>query len=228
MPYHTPDAPPSGEYFCRVFRVPKSPAFLSLVDGAISELCKDYRFEQVGDLTPEETAQLFTVMFLEAMEAGNVCMSNVQVDIFYDAKANNVAGGGITANVNTDIFFTTPSPENAGNVSVASQYFTVQPGLYIIEMNHVIRAAAAFIATSFLHLQPSFTPVAFGVVGSMPANAEYMLALRHVERVSAETVYAIACRSNVSRATDALGVPGNITGFPEVYGSVSFTRLGDA
>lgn len=62
MPYLTPNAPPD-QTVCRVIKIPADAAWLSIVDGALSELMKVYRFEQFGDYTPEQTAARFMEMY---------------------------------------------------------------------------------------------------------------------------------------------------------------------
>lgn len=71
--YLTPDAPPANEFICRRLRIPASVDFLSLVTGAIASLMFESSYEKHGELTPEETAQLFKQMYLE-IETEYGCM----------------------------------------------------------------------------------------------------------------------------------------------------------
>lgn len=71
--YLTPDAPPANEFICRRLRIPASAEFLSLVGGAIASLMFESSYEKHGELTPEETAQLFKRMYVE-METEYGCM----------------------------------------------------------------------------------------------------------------------------------------------------------
>lgn len=71
--YLTPDAPPPNEFICRRLRIPASAAFLSLVGGAIASLMFESAWEQEGELTPEETAQLFKRMYID-IETEYGCM----------------------------------------------------------------------------------------------------------------------------------------------------------
>jgi hypothetical protein len=62
MPYLTPDSAP-GTTICRTLVIPADTYWLAIVNGALSELCKKWNFEKYGELTPEETAEAFAVMF---------------------------------------------------------------------------------------------------------------------------------------------------------------------
>lgn len=229
MPYLTPDSPPAGEFFCRVLRVPATPAFLSLVDGAITELCKAYNFEQFGTLTPDETAELFIRMWVDAMNEGNVCMPTTGLDVFYDQVAQNMPGGGILANTPIEVFFGTADTDNDGHVTVGSGFeFTVQPGRYLVQAQHILRAASAAIMAMWMREAVSGTIVRQGSHVNPPTNVQGPLHVAAIIHPTVTTVYEFMARSSVARATDAFGVPANIAGFPENYGAVSFLRVGDA
>lgn len=73
MPYLTPDFPPTGDFICRRLRIPNDLTVIQLVNGAISELMKEFNFEQSGAMTPAETVQLFSQMYLEYVES-SACM----------------------------------------------------------------------------------------------------------------------------------------------------------
>lgn len=74
MPYFTPESLPT-EYRCRRLRIPDGVDWLSIVNGALAQLTYPYNFEKLNesDLTPELTAETFTMMFLEYME-GEACL----------------------------------------------------------------------------------------------------------------------------------------------------------
>jgi hypothetical protein len=61
MPYLTPDTAPS-DTICRSLVIPNDWRWISIVNGALSELMYERRFEQFGTATPEETAAVFQVM----------------------------------------------------------------------------------------------------------------------------------------------------------------------
>lgn len=73
MPYLTPNSAPANSFVCRRVFIPNNLDFLMLVNGALSELCFEYNFEQFGDLTPDETAQIFRDMFTRYIRS-NACM----------------------------------------------------------------------------------------------------------------------------------------------------------
>lgn len=72
MPYPTPDTLPTT-FRCRRLRIPDDVLWLEIVNGALVELIKDYNFEAVGDVTPEEAAQVFQDMFFEYLK-GEPCL----------------------------------------------------------------------------------------------------------------------------------------------------------
>lgn len=65
--YLTPNAPPVGR-FCRQLQIPDDPAWVGLVDGALSQLAEAASWREFGTLTPEETAEAMLAMLLEAWE----------------------------------------------------------------------------------------------------------------------------------------------------------------
>jgi len=58
MPYLTPDSAP-GDTICRTIVIPNQLDWITIVNGALSELFKAHNFEQYGSLTPQETADTF-------------------------------------------------------------------------------------------------------------------------------------------------------------------------
>lgn len=56
MPYLTPDSIPEGDT-CRPLLIPNSSEWLALVSGAISELSKEWNWEQFGSVTPAQAAE---------------------------------------------------------------------------------------------------------------------------------------------------------------------------
>lgn len=64
MPYLTPSSTPA-DTVCRRLYIPNSPEWLAVVNGAISELMKPYRWEQFGAVSPEEAAERMQQMYLE-------------------------------------------------------------------------------------------------------------------------------------------------------------------
>lgn len=63
--YLTPDAPPVGR-FCRQLQIPDDPAWVGLVDGALSQLAEAGSWRESGTLTPEETADEMLAMLEQA------------------------------------------------------------------------------------------------------------------------------------------------------------------
>lgn len=62
MPYLTPDTAPP-DTVCRTLVIPNDKFWLSIVNGALSDLGYSYRYEKFGTATPEETAAVFQAMF---------------------------------------------------------------------------------------------------------------------------------------------------------------------
>jgi len=60
----TPNFPPEHKAYTRQLLIPATADFLSLVNGALLELCHPYNFEQDGEMTPQETADFFTSLWL--------------------------------------------------------------------------------------------------------------------------------------------------------------------
>lgn len=69
----TPDTPPANAYICRRLYIPAEPTVIALVNGALSTLLQDNRYEQYGQMSPEDTVQMFQEMWLSYIES-DVCM----------------------------------------------------------------------------------------------------------------------------------------------------------
>jgi microcystin-dependent protein len=67
MPFHTPDTP-TTDMVCWVFTLPKSLDVRSLLMGALSTLTRVSNWQQVGTLTPLESASLFSEILLSQKE----------------------------------------------------------------------------------------------------------------------------------------------------------------
>lgn len=63
--YLTPDSVPVGR-FCRQFQVPDDPAWVGILDGAVSELMNPEMWRETGELTPEEAAEVWSEMVFDA------------------------------------------------------------------------------------------------------------------------------------------------------------------
>jgi microcystin-dependent protein len=68
----TPNTPSSG-YVCFTLRIPNSEEFKAIVNGALLPLLSPYNFEQEGDLSPLDTAELFQQMYDDWLNGRN-CM----------------------------------------------------------------------------------------------------------------------------------------------------------
>lgn len=71
--FTTGNEPPTGEYICRRFYVPKDFHFITAFDGALSLLADAENWTQGGNMLPEVAAQLATDMLLEGYQQ-SVCM----------------------------------------------------------------------------------------------------------------------------------------------------------
>jgi microcystin-dependent protein len=80
----TPNSPNSGQFICWPLWLPDSVEFFALAMGALCPLCYDFNWEQVGELTPEETAQLF-VDALSRSTTGERCMEIGTIVLFAGA-----------------------------------------------------------------------------------------------------------------------------------------------
>lgn len=220
----TPDTIPA-ETICRVLFIPNDTEIRASVNGAISELIFPSNWEQVGAVTPAEMAAAMDTMFWDYVVSE--CGATMEVDLFTNEASPTTAGGGVVAGTPQQLFFQTVAALNAGNVSVAGTLFTIQPGTYLIEMEQIGRCAAASLWVTWLELATPGTMIARGLTGNPPSNVQFLNRLRTIQQFAVATGVDFWIRSSVTRATDALGVPHNFAGFNNVYGSVTFTRLGD-
>jgi len=107
MPYLTPDNPSEG-FICRVLQIPNSTLFLSIVEGCLLDLVYPRSFEQFGDLTPEETAQLFYDMWdafhRSVCEGGEMacCYDVVNYRITPDGFIEQSVNGGEWTSITND------------------------------------------------------------------------------------------------------------------------------
>lgn len=68
MPYHTPETLPPT-FICRRLRIPNDIGFLMAVNGALAELAKEYNWEQVGAVTPEQARAAMLDMLLDTLDS---------------------------------------------------------------------------------------------------------------------------------------------------------------
>jgi len=230
MPYLTPDAPPEGEYYCRTVLIPRSPEFLALFDGALDQLAKESNYEQFGDLTPEETAYLWLQAWVGQSDAGSECVEpgvTTAVDVFYHRLNQGTAGGGITANTETKIPFNVAGEHNAGNVALATNQFTVQPGKYWIEMEHLCAASSTYLNVQ-IYLQGGSAVNDYFQMTYLVGQNIMRLAARRVIDIPIARDVEFRVLHGTTVATNFFGTPANRSGFLENYGWVSFLRIGDA
>lgn len=74
MPFLTPNVPPDELTICRRIKLPAHTDWLSLVNGALAVLTKDYNFEQFGTATVAETVQFFEQFYLDYIDSTDYCM----------------------------------------------------------------------------------------------------------------------------------------------------------
>lgn len=218
--YLTPESIPVEET-CRALYIPNNQEIVAAVYGALLELSYPYNWELFGAITPEEIAYEMQTRVLAFMDSE--CMP--QLDIFSDEPTQGTAGGGITANTNTEIFFQDAHPDNAGNVVLDAPDFIVSPGTYFVEMTHLLRASSASLQICWLKQTSNSNIIQEGMHFNPPTNVQGVLQLKTILVVAEETSYTFMARSTVSRASDAFGEPANVTGHVEHYGQVSFMRL---
>lgn len=58
----TPDTPPEKRFYFRTLQIPATSEFLGLVSGALIELAQSHNYEEAGELTAQETADIFLAM----------------------------------------------------------------------------------------------------------------------------------------------------------------------
>lgn len=69
----TSDVPPTGEYICRLLRIPNNVYFIANVNGALLSLCEEWNWEQFGAMTVAETVAAMIIMYGEYSQ-GTVCL----------------------------------------------------------------------------------------------------------------------------------------------------------
>lgn len=112
MPYLTPNAPPD-DTVCRTLRIPNDVFWLSIVDGALSELTKDFRFEAYGDYSPEDTAARFRDMYDDFVSQG------CEMACCYDVVEHRVTSGGeMQVRVNGGDWQTDPNDPRKTGISL--------------------------------------------------------------------------------------------------------------
>lgn len=150
----------------------------------------------------------------------------MMIDSFRHNETQGTAGGALTANADMPIPFNVEYGDNEGNVTLASDVFTVSPGVYFVTMNHVLFIGAVTDEVA-VWLGESATPgnlKIFGITQRISSD-------EHQLHCSGELVVATPIdlkfyvRSPTGRATDAFGLAANIANHAEVYGSATFIRL---
>lgn len=133
--YLTPDSIPVGR-FCRTFRVPDSPAWVGLLDGVVSELMNPEMWREFGELTPEEAAEVWTSMVLEAWQE-TACPAGVPTpywdeasDLQDEADASVQTWYGIfdgTFHETVENFVIAGFVAYAGGIGAAVRFLTIAP-----------------------------------------------------------------------------------------------------
>lgn len=224
--YITPDAIPTDK-ICRVLFIPDDPTFRAAVDGALTELAYTFSWEEVAGVTVEAAAEAAGSM-LDLYFAQN-CEETIMptVDVFYHRLNQNTNGGGITANTETPIPFNTAGANNHGNVSLASNVFTLVPGLYRVEMRHKITPSSGYLNIYSTDVPGSF----LGDDNDMGWAIGTNLMLATVDRIVnavVQTDIRFLIQHGTTVATTFFGAPKNRSGYLEMYGAAFFTRLGAA
>lgn len=225
MPYLTPDTIPT-ERVCRTLKIPADLDIVGAVSGALLELTKPYNWEQFGAVTPDEIAQEMVVMLNDYLESECEAGSMLEIDIFYQRANQGVNGGAISANTQTPIPFGTNGQFNAGNVSHGANGFTVQPGLYDIELFHKITPSSSYI-NCYMGLNGSFSGLDDNQIGYAIGTNLMALSIRRLLNAEEVTVVQFWCQHGTAVGNTFFGAAKNRAGFLEMYGWVQFTRIGD-
>lgn len=221
----TPDEIPA-ETICRVLFIPNELEIVASVNGALCELIYARNWEQVGAVTPAEMSEAMQTMFWDYEQSE--CNFMQKPDIFYDQKAQNTHGGGISANVLTDIFFQTANSLNAGFVTGGAPNFIVSPGLYEYDIWHVIRGDAVTQMKCLLLNDDTANVVQVGLTDREDSSNFCTLRVTGMVNVAAETEFVYQIISSDALASTALGLAMNVTSLVEVYGQAVWRRLGAA
>lgn len=118
MPYLTPDDMPIS-YVCRRLRIPDDIQWLEIVNGALYSLIQVRNFELHGDVTPEDTAQVFQDMFLDYLKGEACLLGSIQLYSVNAFPDGILACDGAT-------YLRTDYPH----------LYAVLPTLYIIDADH--------------------------------------------------------------------------------------------
>lgn len=227
MPYLTPDTIPA-ETLCRSVCVPNDFRIVGAVSGALLELTYEHNWELYGSVTPGAMAdKMVEVVFAFLQGACVPEGAVVEVDAFYHIQNQNVAGGGILANTDTQVPFTVTGNFNHGNVTLAAGAFFCQLGLYLIEAdtNLFINSSASKRLWLFDDASGFVVGEGIGVLEGAAANTA--LRLKFLANITQQNQLFLYARSNVGRTTDAFGRPTNVAGHVEHYATIVFSRLGD-
>ena len=155
--------------------------------------------------------------------------SRLSYALIQDQKSTNTAGGAATAGawntrtLNTEVF----DPD--GIVSIASNQFTLVPGIYVIDARASVGNLTGRSKIRLRNITASTTDL-LGQNTSM-CGTTTELPLIHVPlaglvTIAAPTVFEIQLWNTTTRSTDGYGNPGNFASQPEIYTQVAITRIG--
>jgi len=222
----TPDSIPAATR-CRVLYIPDDDILFANISGALYPLTMVENWEQVGTVTPAAAAAAMKTLYAALLDSDCEADFMPQLDIFQHTESQGTAGGGITANTDTTIKFNYGSLGSpAGNVSLASNIFTLAAGRYLVDMQHYFVLTTGRVRANLTASRLSSNGVVGLVHGLAVAHSGYLQVRHQIDAEDGDTCY-FWCRSNLTRATDFFGVAYNQAGFSEIYGQVSFLRLGD-
>ena len=96
--FTTGNEPPTGEYICRRFFVPKDFHFITAFDGALALLASEENWTQGGNMLPETAAEIARKMLVDGYEQ-STCMIGVIVPVATaELPANMLLCDGSTHN----------------------------------------------------------------------------------------------------------------------------------
>lgn len=220
----TPDVIPST-IRCRTLEIPDDPYIVAVINGLLYPLMYADNWEQVGAVTPSQMADAMRVMFDDYLESE--CGAVLGLDVFHHEEATNTNGGGITANIDTKIPFTQGINYNDGLVTLGSNIFTVPEGRWLVEGHHAIRAGANYGVVSWLHNESTDTIHTESIHLTSLASVNDVLLLKTILNLTGNTNFSWKCRATQTTATNFFGVARNVSPHDEVYGAISFLRLGE-
>lgn len=210
---------------CRPLYIPDEPTFIAAVNGALNLLQLPENWQQYVGVTPAEAAAAAAVMLGRFW--GEACGGVLGLDVFYHIEGQGVAGGGVTANTNFKFPYNDADNNNDGFVSLMASNFVVQPGRYKIRFEHILRAASASLQKNWVAEGAGLAVIQQGITYNPPTNVQALHVAEYILNTSEQKTIMHAGRSSVTRATDALGVPANVTDMQECYGMATFERIGD-